>query len=201
MELLSRWGSPVLTPGTNKDILPVGYSPAHPTHPAHFSPLVGFHPQPRGVLVFNACVFIFAIAQAIPDPTLSPVLFDPQVSGVQSGTFHSLPPLNSFPAAQLLKPGAICQPQRVLMNTRGPGPCDLATHPKKGRGQSPVLAMFSLQGLLEGEGELFFLAFFLSFFSWMWPSWDTPGCLSPPLPQLIMTASARTTQKSGELMR
>lgn len=152
---------------------------------------VGSHPQPWGVLFFNSCVFIFAIAQIIPDPALSPALFDPRVSGVQSGTFHSLPPLNSFRAARPLKPGAICQSQRVLINTEGPRPCDLATRPKKGRGQSPGLAMFSLQGLLEGEGELFFLAFFLSFFSQTQPSWDTPGCLSPPLPHL-MTASSRT---------
>lgn len=126
-------------------------------------------PPTSGVLIFNACVFIFATA----DPSLSPALFDPLVSGVQSGTFHSLPPVHSFGAAVPLNPGATCQPKRVLINTRRPRPCDLAT-PQNG--QSP--ALFSWQGLLEGEGGRAFLSYFLSVFL---SSWDTPGCLSASL--------------------
>lgn len=121
-----------------------------------------------GYLIFNAYLFIFDIAQAIPAPALSPVIFDPCMSGVQSGTFHSLPPLNSFLAAQPLKPGAICQPKRALINTRGPRPCDLATCTVKGRGQSRALAMFSLRdfscGCWRGRESLSVsLSFLLSF--------------------------------------
>lgn len=125
---------------------------------------VGFHPQPRGVLVFNACVFIFAIAQTVPDPTLSPALFDPHVSGVQSGTFHSLPPLHSFPAARLLKPGAICQPQRVLINTGGPGPVTLQPTPKRAEGRAQRWPCFHYRVCWRGrESFSFLLSFCLSF--------------------------------------
>ena len=157
--------------GTNEGISPVSYSLACQTHPAHFFPSEtrwAFSPSIGGCLIFNAYLFIFDIAQAIPAPALSPVIFDPCVSGVQSGTFHSLPPLNSFLAARPLKPGAICQPKRVLINTGGPRLCDLATCTVKGRGQSRALAMFSLRDFScicwRGRESLsFLLSFLLSF--------------------------------------
>lgn len=70
----------VLMPGTKKGIFPLIYPQFHS---AHFFPSETWWAFSLGTgggggyLIFNAYLFIFDIAQAIPAPALSPVIFDP----------------------------------------------------------------------------------------------------------------------------